>query len=174
MRALLVVDVQKNMVEGKYSVPNAAEFLAKFEKKIGEARDAGVPVIWVQNDGPEGDIDEPFSPGWELYFTPADAERVVRKTTQNVFESNPGLASELKALGVDSVELIGMQSEYCVQASARGAKAAGFTVALNPELHATFHDGTPATNFADTWEVSATELAAKVQAELEKDGVLDA
>jgi len=113
MRALLVVDVQKNMVEGKYSVPNAVEFLAKFEKRIGEARDAGVPVIWVQNDGPEGDIDEPFSPGWELYFVPAEGERVVRK-------------------------------------------------------------GTPATNFADTWEVSATELAAKVQAELEKDGVLDA
>jgi hypothetical protein len=67
-----------------------------------------------------------------------------------------------------------MQSEYCVQASARGAKAAGFSVALNPQLHATFHDGTPATNFADTWEVSATELAAKVQTELEKDGVLDA
>ncbi len=174
MRALLVVDVQKNMVEGKYSVPNASDFLAKFEAKIEAARALAEPVVWVQNDGPEGDIDEPFSPGWQLYFTPLEGERVARKTTQDVFESNPSLANELKSAGVSSIEIIGMQSEYCVQASARGAKAAGFKVTLNPELHATFHDGTPASNFSDSWQVSATDLAASVQSKLETDGVLEA
>ena len=171
--ALLVVDVQSNMVEGKWSVPNADDFLAKFEKRIEEARAAGWSVVFVQNDGPEGDIDEPFSDGWQLHFTPLEGERVVRKTTQNVFESNPELAGELKAAGIDEVELIGMQSEYCVQASARGAKAAGFKVTLQPQLHATFHDGTPATNLSGTYEMSASDLAAKVQAELVADGVLD-
>jgi nicotinamidase-related amidase len=131
-------------------------------------------VAFVQNDGPEGDVDEPGSDGWQLWFTPAAGDRVVRKTTQNVFESNPNLAQELAAAGIETVELIGMQSEYCVQASARGAKAAGFKVILKPELHATFHDGTPATNEpGSTYEISATDLAAKVHASLVADGIVD-
>lgn len=170
--ALLVVDVQKNMVVGKYAVPDAENFLRKFEKRITDARAAKQPVIFVQNDGPEGDVDEPFSEGWQLYFSPEADERVVRKTTQNVFESNSELASELAQQGIDSVELIGMQSEYCVQASARGAKAAGFKVYLQPELHATFHDGTPATNFSDSFEVSATDLAKQVRDQLIADEII--
>jgi nicotinamidase-related amidase len=171
--ALLVVDVQRNMVEGPYAVPDSEAFLAKFEARIEQARAAGWPVVFVQNDGPEGDVDEPGSEGWQLWFTPEPGELVVRKTTQNVFESNPDLAAELQASGIDSVELIGMQSEYCVQASARGAKAAGFKVALQPQLHATFHDGTPATNMPGaTYEISATDLAAKVRASLVEDGTI--
>lgn len=171
--ALLVVDVQRNMVEGPYAVPDSEAFLAKFEARIEQARAAGWPIVFVQNDGPEGDVDEPESEGWQLWFTPEPRELVVRKTTQNVFESNPDLAAELQASGIDSVELIGMQSEYCVQASARGAKAAGFKVALQPQLHATFHDGTPATNMPGaTYEISATELAAKIHASLVEDGTL--
>ncbi len=171
--ALLVVDVQRNMVEGPYSVPQSEAFLAKFAARIEQARADGWPVVFVQNDGPEGDIDEPGSEGWQLWFTPEPGDRVVRKTTQNVFESNPGLAAELQDAGIDGVELIGMQSEYCVQASARGAKASGFSVSLQPELHATFHDGTPATNAPGaSYEVSATELAAQVHAGLLEDGTL--
>ncbi|MEY3888906.1 MAG: hypothetical protein RLZZ90_915 [Actinomycetota bacterium] len=172
--ALLAIDIQDNMMIGKYSVPGAEGFADLFEARIGVAREAGQPVIWVQNDGPEGDVDEPFSEGWQLFFVPNVGELVVRKTTQNVFESNPELASELKQLGIDAVELIGMQSEFCVQASARGAKAAGFKVVLNPKLHATFHDGTPATNISGKFEVSSAQLAAKVQAELIAEGIIEA
>lgn len=172
--ALFVVDVQHNMVEGPWSVPDSEAFLAKFATRIEQARVAGWPVVFVQNDGPEGDVDEPGSDGWQLWFTPDSGDRVVRKTTQNVFESNPALAEELTDAGIEVVELIGMQSEYCVQATARGAKAAGFKVVLQPELHATFHDGTPATNEpGSSYEVSATELAAQVHAGLVADGTLD-
>lgn len=171
--ALLVVDVQHNMVAGPYAVPNAPAYLERFAERLETARKLGETVVFVQNDGPEGDVDEPGSDGWQLWFEPQAGERVVRKTTQNVFESNPALADELRSMGVDRVELIGMQSEYCVQASARGAKAHLFAVALNPELHATFHDGTPATNAPGaSYEVSAVELAARVQAELVADGTL--
>jgi nicotinamidase-related amidase len=172
--ALFVVDVQHNMVDGPWSVPDSATFLAKFGARIEQARDAGWPVVFVQNDGPEGDVDEPGSDGWQLWFTPEPGDRVVRKTTQNVFESSPELANSLRDADIDTIELIGMQSEYCVQASARGAKAAGFKVLLQPDLHATFHDGTPATNEpGSSYEVSATELAAHVHASLLADGTLN-
>ena len=172
--ALFVVDVQHNMVDGPWSVPDSAGFLAKFAARIEQARDAGWPVVFVQNDGPEGDVDEPGSDGWQLWFTPAPGDRVVRKSTQNVFESNPELAKTLTDANIDTIELIGMQSEYCVQASARGAKAAGFKVLLQPDLHATFHDGTPATNeLGSSYEVSAAQLAAQVHASLVADYTLD-
>lgn len=172
--ALFVVDVQHNMVEGPWSVPDSEAFLAKFAARIEQARVAGWLVVFVQNDGPEGDVDEPGSDGWQLWFTPDSGDRVVRKTTQNVFESNPALAEELTDAGIVAVELIGMQSEYCVQATARGAKAAGFKVVLQRQLHATFHDGTPATNEpGSSYEASATELAAQVHAGLVADGTLD-
>ncbi len=171
--ALFVVDVQHNMVDGPWSVPESASFLDKFAGRIEQAREAGWPVVFVQNDGPDGDVDEPHSDGWQLWFTPEPGDRVVRKITQNVFESNPDLAHQLKDADIDTIELIGMQSEYCVQASARGAKAAGFKAVLHPQLHATFHDGTPATNAPGaTYEVSATELAAQVHASLVADGTL--
>lgn len=171
--ALFVVDVQHNMVEGPWSVPASEGFLAKFAARIDQARQAGWLVVFVQNDGPEGAVDEPGSEGWQLWFEPHDGDRVVRKTTQNVFESNPDLAQQLKDADIDTIELIGMQSEYCVQASARGAKAAGFSVLLQPQLHATFHDGTPATNAPGaSYEISSTDLAAQVHASLVADGTL--
>ena len=101
--ALFVVDVQHNMVEGPWSVPDSEAFLAKFAARIEQARDAGWPVVFVQNDGPEGDVDEPGSDGWQLWFTPEPEDRVVRKTTQNVFESNPALAEELTDAGIEVV-----------------------------------------------------------------------
>ena len=172
--ALFVVDVQHNMVDGPWSVPDSAGFLAKFAARIEQARDAGWPVVFVQNDGPEGDVDEPGSDGWQLWFIPEPGDRVVRKTTQNVFESNPELSKTLRDADIDTIELIGMQSEYCVQASARGAKADGFKVLLQPDLHATFHDGNPATNAPGAaYEVSATDLAAQVHASLVADGTLN-
>ena len=171
--ALFAIDIQDNMMAGKYSVPNAENFAELFEARISAARAANQPVIWVQNDGPEGDVDEPFSEGWQLFFVQNVGELVVRKNTQNVFESNPELASLLKQQGIDEVEIIGMQSEFCIQASARGAKTAGFRVVLNPRLHATFHDGTPATNISGSFKVSASELAAKVRAELIAEGIIE-
>lgn len=171
--ALFAIDIQDNMMIGKYSVPNADNFADLFEARISAARATNQAVIWVQNDGPDGDVDEPFSEGWQLFFVPNVGELVVRKTTQNVFESNPELASLLKQQGIDEVEIIGMQSEFCIQASARGARAAGFKVVLNPRLHATFHDGTPATNISGKFTVSASELAAQVRANLLAEGVIE-
>ncbi len=104
---------------------------------------------------------------------PNVGELLVRKTTQNVFESNPELAALLKQQGIDEIEIIGMQSEFCVQASARGAKAAGFKVVLNPRLHSTFHDGTPATNISGKFKVSASELAAQVRADLLAEDIIE-
>jgi nicotinamidase-related amidase len=162
-KALFVVDVQQNMFFGPWSVPNASELLDRIQARIEAARENGEHVVFVQNDGPEGEVDEPESEGWQLALAVKPDDQVVRKTTQNVFESNPGLVEDLKGIGVDVIELCGVQSELCLRASALGAMQMGFKVKLDRELHGSFDGGWPGA----TEGPSAVELSDTVQAEIE-------
>lgn len=114
----------------------------------------------VQNDGPPGDPDEAGTPGWELLFEPAEDEIVVRKDQGDIFHSNPGLADRLRRRQVDRVVVAGMQSEFCIQATSRGALKEGFAVLLPRGAHTTY-DG----------ETSAADVAEGVEKILEAEGV---
>lgn len=159
-RLLVVVDVQVAMVTGDFAVPSSEEFLAKWQARIEAARLAGTEVLFVQNDGEEPWDDAPGHPGWELYFTPNEGEQTVRKTTMNVFESNPDLASALIDDGVTELELIGLQSELCVFESSKGALAAGFKVVVPEGMHATY----------DSEGDKSVEISAAIQDRLESLG----
>jgi nicotinamidase-related amidase len=100
---------------------------------------------------------------WELVFSPTAQELVVRKTTMNVFESNPELAAELRNRGIDQLEIIGVQSELCLRSSALGALENGFKISVPEGLHSTYDGGRPGA----TEGPSASELGREVQNELE-------
>jgi nicotinamidase-related amidase len=161
-RLLVVVDVQVAMVTGDFAVPAAETFLGLWKNRIEEARAATTPVLFVQNDGEEPWDDAPGHPGWELYFAPKAGERTVRKTTMDVFESNPELAAELRSAGVTELELIGLQSELCVFESSKGALDAGFNVVLPAGFHATY----------DSEEAKSEAISAKIQDRLESLGAV--
>ena len=59
----------------------------------------------------------------------------------DTFESNPTLASELKAQGVEGIIAFGIQSECCVESTCTGALAAGFKVTLLSGAHSTYDNG---------------------------------
>lgn len=160
-RLLVVVDVQVAMVSGDFAVPSSEEFLAKWGSRIEEARKEGTPVMFVQNDGEEPWDDAPGHPGWELHFKPLPNERVVRKTTKNVFESNPSLADELRAGGFEELEMIGLQSELCVFESSKSALSEGFKVVLPVGMHATYDaDYGVAVNISQDIQRTLEELGA--------------
>ena len=162
-KALMVIDVQASLFLGKWAVPNHAELLSRIGDRVLQARMAGEPVIFVQNDGPEDELDAPGLPMWDLVIHPRPEEMVVRKTTQNVFESNPDLADELRARGITEIEACGVQSELCLVSSIRGAHEKGFRVSLHPDLHGTYDGGYPG---ADSGP-SAKELHDGVQREVD-------
>lgn len=157
MEILFVVDVQQAMVSGEWAIADADHFLSIWTERIKRARSEGQTVLFVQNDGEEPWDDAPGHPGWELYFTPEDGERVVRKTTLDVFESNPTLADELKLAGFTSIEMIGLQSELCISSSTQGALDAGFAVRVPVGYHATM----------DTEHVAASAIRDEVQGKLQ-------
>ena len=158
--ALLLVDVQRNMLEGDAPVPAAAEVRPRLETLLDRARTAGALVVHVQNDGSQGDPDLPHTEGWELVFPTRDGELVLRKDDCDTFAANPGWAADLASRGVDHVVVAGMQSEYCVSATSRGALGHGLRVSVAGGAHATYDDGP-----------TAAEISADAEKQLTADGV---
>ena len=136
--ALVVVDVQRGLVEGEAAVGGAAAFTAGLESLLGRARSAGVPVVHLQDDGAASD--SPIrrgSPGWELALAVHDGDVVVGKAEDDGFRETD-LHDTLQDWGVDRLVIVGIQSEMCVAATARGALERGYVVVLPRDGHTTY------------------------------------
>ncbi len=136
--ALFIVDVQHAQFFGPWAMPDAAQLLSRIGNRLLLARQEGTSVYHIQNDGPEGEPDAPGEPFWQLVFHPASGERVIRKTSRNVFEDNPYLDAELRHLGISRIEFAGVQSELCLRSCFLGAKSLGYQVSLDRTLHGSF------------------------------------
>ena len=155
-RALFLIDVQHAQFFGQWAMPDSKELLGRIGDRLLLAREQGTPVFHIQNDGPESEPDAPGMPFWQLVFAPAKGERVIRKTEQNVFTENPYLDAELRHAGITTIEFAGVQSELCLRASALGARALGYEIVLQRELHGSF----------DSEELNHSEISDRVQKEL--------
>ncbi|WP_395448539.1 isochorismatase family protein [Aminobacter sp. UC22_36] len=134
---LVVVDVQSAFVCGAEAVPDHPRLQAAVALLLEQARLARVTVIFIQNDGMPGAVDEPHRPGWELHFAPLPGEHVVRKTGDDGFDGT-GLNELLAASSASVLAICGTLSEMCVAATARTAMAIGYGVILPHDGHATY------------------------------------
>jgi nicotinamidase-related amidase len=153
---LLLIDVQRNMLEPPTPVPAAAAISAAIDDLLGKARAAESLVIYVRNNGGQDDPDAPGSPGWELIHQVQDGEHIVDKHEPDAF-AGTGLPDLIPASA--SVVVAGMQSEYCVRATSLSALRRGHPVALVRGAHATY-DG----------EASADAISRRVEEELSAAG----
>ncbi|WP_245410715.1 isochorismatase family protein [Rhizobium sp. JAB6] len=135
--ALLVVDIQNAFVQGPSAVPGHVMLRSAVKVLLDKARSAWAPVIFLQNDGPAGALDEPLRPGWKLHFPPLSGEVVIRKTEDDGFEGTD-LDTILTAFGVKNLVICGVLSEMCVAATARAALERGYGVLLPHDAHATY------------------------------------
>ncbi|GAB3911834.1 hypothetical protein GCM10011575_47930 [Microlunatus endophyticus] len=142
VQALLIVDIQTAFVTGDEAAPASEQLLGNLGDLLDRARQAGALVVHLQNDGPPGAVDEPGTPGWELYFQVADSSRevVIRKLKDDGFDGT-ALDEILRRHGVGRVCVVGVMSEMCVLATARAALERKFGVAMPHDGHATFNIG---------------------------------
>lgn len=167
--ALLIIDAQVDMFEPN-PVYDSKRVLTTLETLLAHARQANLPVIFVQhNEGP-GEPFEPETPGWYIHpaLTPAEGECVVQKTTPDSF-SQTLLQQKLDELSSTRLIIAGMQTEYCIDTTTRAAKSLGYDVTLVADGHSTFdspvltavqiidHHNDILTGFADV--VPAAELS---------------
>ena len=162
-RALFVIDVQNWGFTGDWPLPNHEKLLKRISERLAIARKNGEVIVHVQNDGDEGELDAPGEHFWQLVLETHPGERVIRKTTQDTFESNTDLAADLLTSGVTETELIGAQSELCVLKTAKGAHAAGFSVFTSRDLHGTYDGGYPGAESGP----SNSELSDSTQQQIE-------
>ncbi|MEN9706692.1 MAG: hypothetical protein RIS31_258, partial [Actinomycetota bacterium] len=130
--ALLVIDVQNNVVEGAY---NLESVLKNINVALDKARDAGVPVIWVQHSDEEMPLN---SDGWQIVsqLVPDDGEAKVRKTYRSSFEAT-NLEEVLADLNVGHVVITGMQTNNCVRHTTHSAQERGYDVTILGDAHTT-------------------------------------
>lgn len=138
--ALLIVDVQRGMFADPNVMPHdGTGSVARIRGLLDRARGASVPVFFVQHDGGKGDPLEAGTDGFPFVsaLRPEAGEDVTVKREADAFEGTD-LAAKLRLGHIDHLMVCGMQTEFCIDATVRGAVANGFDVTLVSDAHTTF------------------------------------
>lgn len=130
--ALLVVDVQNGVVAEAYGRDGVVANIARL---VNRAREARVPVVWVQHD------DEHLARGseaWQIVpdLMPVDGEALVEKHYGDAFEATT-LEAELAASDVGRLLVVGAQTDQCIRGTLHGALVRGYDVVLVRDAHTT-------------------------------------
>lgn len=138
--ALVVIDVQLGMFDapGEPPVPGGERLLEKIGGLIGEAREAGAPVVYVQHCDDPGGLLEEGTERWKVHprIAPLDGDPTVKKRTPDSF-LNTTLGEELASRNIEGLVLAGMSTEYCVDTTCRRAFSLGYDVTLVKDAHGT-------------------------------------
>ena len=138
--ALVVIDVQQIMFDSPDYPPYEGEALVdRIAGLIAKARKNGTPIFFVQHDEGPGSAMHPGTPGFPFHpkLAPQPGDSVTIKTHGSAFHDT-GFDSKLRAAGIDTLVICGMQSEYCVDAAVRGARERNYKVILVSDGHSTF------------------------------------
>jgi nicotinamidase-related amidase len=131
--ALIVIDVQNGVVAGNHE---RDAVVANVGSLVEKAREAHVPVVWVQHSDDEGLVKG--SDKWKIVpeLNPIGAEPHVEKTYPDSFEDT-NLESILSGLAVGRLIVAGAQTDQCVRSTLHGALARGYDATLVSDAHTT-------------------------------------
>lgn len=133
--AILVIDMQQALVEGAYRQDALVDAVNGL---IRRAREAGVPVVFVQHNHATFEAMKRGAPGWEIFagLDRQPQDTVVEKEASDAFYGTD-LQARLEAMGIDHVVVTGLQTEYCVDTTCRAALSRDFDVTLVADGHST-------------------------------------
>ncbi len=151
--AVLVIDMLNDFIKGSLKVPGAEELVPKIRKLLEHARNHHVPVIYACDSHlPQVDRElEAWGPhalkgSWGAQvveeLAPKKGDFIVEKRRYSAFYSTD-LELLLRELNVDTLILVGVATDICVQHTAADAFYRGFklivvddcTKALSDEKH---------------------------------------
>lgn len=134
---LLVVDVQNALI--KAHPDNEECVIENIRKLILTARDHGKEVLYVRHDDGEGTELEKGTDGWQIYddIAPNSSESIFEKQYNSAFFKT-GLREYLVSKGIDTIILVGLQTEYCIDATLKSAFDFGYKIIIPEETNTTF------------------------------------
>ena len=127
--ALLVVDVQQGLMDqGPWKKARLLESICRL---LGAFRSQGAPVIFIRHDDGPGTALAFGGAGWQVAreVAPLRGERVFDKKHNSAF-LHTGLGRYLDSLGVGTLVIVGLQTEYCIDATVKSAFEQGYRVVI--------------------------------------------
>lgn len=134
---LLVVDTQKAITNRELYQFDLFE--ANVTRLIHQARKSGTEVIFVRHDdGVDSELTKGRE-GFEIYdgFRPTANEMIFDKTVNSAFR-NTGLLTYLKEKKQTAIMIVGLQTEYCIDATIKAGFEHGFNMIVPADTNSTF------------------------------------
>jgi nicotinamidase-related amidase len=139
MRALIIVDMLNDFVDGKLANPKAQAVIAPLQRLLQHARDEDWVVVFSNDAHKPGD---PELRVWGEHamagtreaevipkLAPREGEIVSPKRVYGAFDFT-GLDEQLKERGVDEVVITGQHTHICVRHSSYGALIRGYAITI--------------------------------------------
>jgi len=126
--AVIMIDCQREYVDGKLPLPGVAPALAEGARLLARARAASAPIIHVVHHGrPGGGLFDPGTAfaGIAPEVAPEDGERQVIKGKPNAFAATD-LSEILQASGRKELIVAGFMTHMCVSSTVRAALDLGY------------------------------------------------
>lgn len=163
--ALLVIDVQQGLFQQATPIYRAEEVLKNISILIKQAREAGVPVIYIQHSNDSGLV--MGSASWQLHpwLEPLVGEAIVHKLHGNAFEDT-NLAEVLGKDNITNLVIAGLVTHGCVKATCLGALELGYRVTLAGDAHSNYSK--QAAELIEGWnqKLAANKAVVKPTAEI--------
>ena len=139
MKALVIVDMLNDFVDGKLANPKAQAIIEPLQRLLAHARAEGWAVVF-SNDAHEPDDPElrvwgehamAGTPAAQVIaeLEPRDGEIVSPKRVYSAFDFT-GLDEQLQELGVTEVVVAGQHTHICVRHTSYGALIRGYAITI--------------------------------------------
>jgi nicotinamidase-related amidase len=130
--ALLVIDVQTGVMYGAHDRDGV---IARIGSLVERARDAEVPVIWIQHTDEDLPVD---SDVWQYVpeLQRRDDEPLVQKRYGDSFEET-NLEDLLAERRIGHLVITGAQTDQCIRSTLHGAFGRGYDATLVGDAHTT-------------------------------------
>jgi nicotinamidase-related amidase len=166
--ALIVIDVQQGFDDPAWGTRDNPDAEANIGRLVQAWADASRPIVLVRHDSREpGSTLAPGNPGNALKPVVADAphDLFVTKHVNSAFYGEPDLHAWLGQHGVRQLVVCGIQTNQCVETTARMAGNLGYDVTLPIDATHTFDMAGPG-----GIRLSAAELARATAVNLDGGG----
>lgn len=141
MKALIIVDMLEDFVDGELANPRAERIVAPLARLLAHARESGWAVVFSNDAHEPGDPELRVwgehamkgTPGARVIAAleprPGERELVSEKRGYGAFDFT-GLHERLRELGVDEVVITGQHTHICVRHSSYGALIRGYEITV--------------------------------------------
>lgn len=129
---LIIVDTQVGVMSKVWDRQRVTSNAAAVVKN---ARQSGVPVVWVQHADEELPTGSPEWQ-WTPELVPEQKEPVIPKHHHSSFEQTK-LPRTLAKMGISHIFLAGAATNWCIRATAYGALSRGYDLTIVKDAHST-------------------------------------